>query len=78
MNGGSSIILSHVSICRHGQSLTDSEASGYFTGAVTAFVVGGMVGALTGGWLADKLGRRKGILISHLPTLLGAIFQGNN
>ena len=36
-----------------------------------------MVGALTGGWLADKLGRRRGILVSQLPTLLGAIFQGN-
>ena len=56
--------------------MTASDAKYYFTGAVTAFVVGGMVGALTGGWLADKRGRRGGILISQLPTLLGAIFQG--
>lgn len=61
---------------RYGSNLTPSDAKYYFTGAVTAFVVGGMVGALTGGWLADKRGRRGGILISQLPTLLGAIFQG--
>ena len=35
-----------------------------FTLIVSMFVVGGMVGALVGGTVADKLGRKRGLILS--------------
>ena len=60
--------------------LDQSSSNIIFTVITSAFIVGGMVGAMVGGMVADKLGRKKGlilsqgdifrILIGQAPTLL--------
>jgi FSR family fosmidomycin resistance protein-like MFS transporter len=53
--------------------LTDEGTSLWLAGAALAIVEGaGVVGALGGGWLSDRLGRRTVVVVSHLtaPALL--------
>jgi hypothetical protein len=38
-----------------------------------AFVIGGMIGTFTSKYLSDYLGRKKGILVHYVFTLIGAI-----
>ena len=61
---------------RYGTDLTDSSVSTYFSVAVSMFLVGGMIGALSGGWVAEKFGRKRGLLYTQVFSLLGAIFMG--
>ena len=42
--------------------LSKGKADTLFSLAVTAFLVGGMIGGLTGGYVADKFGRKRGLL----------------
>ena len=62
---------------RYDRDIDDFQAESYFSGAVTIGVVGGLVGAITGGWLADKFGRRRGLLLAQGLSLLGGVFQGS-
>lgn len=59
---------------RHGDV---SEGTLTFLWSLTnaIFIPGGMAGAFLGGWLADKVGRKKGILLSNIPALLGAFIS---
>ena len=43
---------------------------------MNTFLIGGMIGGLSGGWLANKLGRKKGLLYSQSLSLAGAILSG--
>jgi MFS family permease len=43
------------------------------------FVVGGMVGAMGGGYVADRLGRRRGLIfaqVSHSVRIIYYLTQG--
>jgi len=53
--------------------ITDSTLDILFTLITSAFVVGGMAGALVGGSIADKLGRKRGLILSALMGLIGGI-----
>ena len=44
-----------------------------FTVITSAFIVGGMLGAMMGGLVADKLGRKKGLILSQVMGVLGGI-----
>ena len=44
--------------------------------AVNAFVVGGMIGGLSGGWLANKFGRKQGLLYTQIFSFTGAVLSG--
>ncbi|KAL6733269.1 hypothetical protein Aduo_003931 [Ancylostoma duodenale] len=44
--------------------------------AVSIFAVGGMFGGLISGWLADKVGRRGGLLYSNLFAFIAAAMMG--
>jgi len=61
---------------RYGYSITDVQAKSYFSGAVVIGLISGMIGALAGGWLADRYGRRKGLILAQIPSVLGGILQG--
>ena len=39
-------------------------------------MVGGMIGGLSGGWLANKFGRKQGLLYTQIFSFTGAILSG--
>ena len=46
-----------------------------FTVITSAFIAGGMVGAMVGGVVADKMGRKRGLIISQVVGLLGGVIM---
>nr|XP_020012975.1 solute carrier family 2, facilitated glucose transporter member 2 [Castor canadensis] len=44
--------------------------------SVSSFAVGGMVASFFGGWLGDKLGRIKALLVANSFSLIGALLMG--
>jgi len=61
---------------RYGVAISPSTARLCFSIAVTGAIVGGLVGALVGGAVADKYGRKKGLTLAQVPSLLGSVFMG--
>ena len=61
---------------RYGIQLTKNTMSTYFSLAVSIFMVGGIVGALLAGMVANKCGRRNGLLYIQVFSIFGAILQG--
>ena len=61
---------------RYGIQLTKNAMSTYFSLAVSIFMVGGIVGALLAGMVANKCGRRNGLLYIQVFSIFGAILQG--
>merc|ERR1712180_44860 len=61
---------------RYDKVLTDSEAKFWFSLAVTGAIVGGLIGVISGGTIADKFGRKKGLLLAQGPSLIGSLFMG--
>ena len=41
-----------------------------------SFFIGGMIGGLSGGWLATKVGRKQGLLYNQILSFTGAILSG--
>lgn len=58
------------------EKIEESKLVLIFSLAVNAFVIGGMIGGLSGGWLAEKVGRKNGLLYSQALSLTGAILSG--
>ena len=56
--------------------MDESGAQLWFSLAVTGAIVGGLIGAISGGSIADKMGRKKGLLVAQGPSLLGSVFMG--
>jgi MFS family permease len=50
----------------YGVELSDSNIRAIYTAIVSMFVVGGMVGAMGGGYVADRLGRRRGLIFAQV------------
>ncbi|XP_004424802.1 PREDICTED: solute carrier family 2, facilitated glucose transporter member 2 [Ceratotherium simum simum] len=44
--------------------------------SVSSFAVGGMIASFFGGWLGDKLGRIKAMLVANIFSLVGALLMG--
>jgi len=53
--------------------VSESTNNTIFTLIVSIFVVGGMFGAMAGGTVAEKLGRKRGLVLSQIVGLLGGI-----
>jgi len=59
----------------HNQELTDSQANLAWAISVGIFAVGGMVGGLMSGWLADKMGRKGALLFNNLFAIIAAVMM---
>ncbi|EYB83059.1 hypothetical protein Y032_0344g3089 [Ancylostoma ceylanicum] len=58
------------------QELDKTGADLTWSVAVSIFAVGGMFGGLISGWLADKVGRRGGLLYNNLFAFIAAAMMG--
>ncbi|KJH49448.1 MFS transporter, SP family [Dictyocaulus viviparus] len=58
------------------QTLEKPEADLTWSVAVSMFAIGGMFGGLISGWLADKVGRRGGLLYNNLFAFIAAAMMG--
>ena len=61
---------------RYNSTLSEESSKTYFSFIVNLFVVGGLIGSLSGGYVADKFGRKLGILYTQVFSILGAILMG--
>ena len=60
------INTSHLS--KHGEVLEEDMVNFIFTWIVSVFIVGGMVAAVFAGMMAEKLGRKKSLIISQVKN----------
>lgn len=61
---------------RYNEVLSKESSETYFSVIVSMFVVGGLFGSLSGGYIADRFGRKRGILYTQFFSILGAILMG--
>ena len=54
--------------------LRRSAARSYFGIATSLFLAGGIIGALVSSWVANKFGRRNGLIYLQVMSIIGAIF----
>eukprot|EP00090_Calanus_glacialis_P002579 TRINITY_DN11932_c0_g1_i1.p1 TRINITY_DN11932_c0_g1~~TRINITY_DN11932_c0_g1_i1.p1 ORF type:complete len:483 (+),score=160.35 TRINITY_DN11932_c0_g1_i1:45-1493(+) len=59
----------------YGKYLDKSGQDTIFTIITSAFIVGGMAGAMGGGFVADKIGRKRGLIVSQITGLLGGVIM---
>ena len=55
---------------------SEAELRSLFSVAVAAYILGGMIGALLGGYVADRFGRRRGLLYVQVFAVQGALLMG--
>ena len=61
---------------RFGMILTQDSMSIYYSIAMSVFPIGLMIGGLCASWIAEKFGRKLGMLIPQVLSILGATFMG--
>jgi len=59
----------------YGEYLDKAGLDSIFTIITSAFIVGGMAGAMGGGFVADKIGRKRGLIVSQITGLLGGVIM---
>jgi len=59
----------------YGEYLTKTKQDTIFTIITSAFIVGGMAGAMGGGMVADKIGRKRGLIVSQITGLIGGVIM---
>ncbi|CAG9864153.1 unnamed protein product [Phyllotreta striolata] len=57
---------------RYGQDLTSDKAEMLYSIAVSIFAIGGMLGGFGGGMVANKFGRKGGLLLNNVLGITGA------
>ena len=61
---------------RYDRELSSDQISTFFSISVSMFLVGGMIGALSGGWVAEKFGRKRGLIYTQVFSIFGAALMG--
>lgn len=61
---------------RTGYDITENFKDLLWAITVSIFAIGGMFGGISGGWLADKFGRKGGLLLNNITGIVGAGFMG--
>jgi len=61
---------------RNGEYISASGVTAIWSVTVSIFCVGGMLGALFTGMVANKFGRKGGLLLNNLFALIGGVLEG--
>ncbi|XP_067139927.1 glucose transporter type 1 isoform X1 [Centruroides vittatus] len=61
---------------RTGHAIADNFKDLLWAITVSVFAIGGMVGGISGGSIADKFGRKGGLLLNNITGIVGAGFMG--
>ncbi|XP_023221239.1 glucose transporter type 1-like [Centruroides sculpturatus] len=61
---------------RTGHAIADNFKDFLWAITVSVFAIGGMIGGISGGSIADKFGRKGGLLLNNITGIVGAGFMG--
>ncbi|XP_015117075.1 glucose transporter type 1 isoform X2 [Diachasma alloeum] len=61
---------------RYGDDMSDKSVKRLFSLAVSIFAIGGMVGGISGGVIANRFGRKGGLLLNNMLGIVGACLMG--
>ncbi|KAL6429332.1 hypothetical protein ACFW04_008202 [Cataglyphis niger] len=61
---------------RYGEDISDDSVKTLYSVAVSIFAIGGMVGGFSGGTIANRFGRKGGLLLNNVLGIVGACLMG--
>lgn len=61
-----------------GENMTYKHSTFLYAIAVAVFALGGMCGGFVGGWVANKMGRKGGLLANNVIGVIGAVAMGSS
>lgn len=61
---------------RYGEDISEEFIQQLYSVAVSIFAIGGMLGGFSGGWMANRFGRKGGLLLNNILGISGACLMG--
>ncbi|XP_057319701.1 glucose transporter type 1 isoform X6 [Microplitis mediator] len=61
---------------RYGEDMPDYVVKNLYSVAVSIFAIGGMIGGFSGGIIANRFGRKGGLLLNNVLGIVGACLMG--
>ncbi|EDS45633.1 glucose transporter [Culex quinquefasciatus] len=61
---------------RYGEDISEEFIQQLYSVAVSIFAIGGMLGGFSGGWMANRFGRKGGLLMNNVLGITGACLMG--
>ncbi|KAG5679241.1 hypothetical protein PVAND_008821 [Polypedilum vanderplanki] len=61
---------------RYGEDISEEFIQQLYSVAVSIFAIGGMLGGFCGGWIANRFGRKGGLLLNNVLGISGACLMG--
>ncbi|XP_026826530.1 glucose transporter type 1 isoform X9 [Ooceraea biroi] len=61
---------------RYGEDISDDSVKKLYSVAVSIFAIGGMVGGFSGGIIANRFGRKGGLLLNNVLGIVGGCLMG--
>lgn len=62
---------------RYGEDISEEFIQQLYSVAVSIFAIGGMLGGFSGGWMANRFGRKGGLLLNNILGISGACLMGS-
>lgn len=61
---------------RYGEDISEEFIQQLYSVAVSIFAIGGMLGGFSGGWMANRFGRKGGLLMNNVLGIAGGCVMG--